>query len=218
MQYKHFILLWCVSGLAAQEPPKYFGGALGGFAILSGDGQTDFGNGAIASQYSSRQGAAVNAFAGRHWNDWLSAQANYIWNRNEVTLSGVNNSRTYTSLNQSNQQQFIFDGMVYFRPRTSRIRPYLSTGTGAVRVSREQTSLALTGPPPAPSVPLTSQTTWLPAIRVAVGIDLLLPSGWGFRYSFSETVTANRFSTALVPPGRKSLMNFHNLFGVVRYF
>jgi hypothetical protein len=66
-------------------------------------------------------------------------------------------------------------------------------------------------------VPPQVDTLKLP-LRVAVGIDLLFRRGWGFRYSFSETMTSNPFSVTLDPPGSRRLANFQNLFGFVKYF
>ena len=55
-------------------------------------------------------------------------------------------------------------------------------------------------------------------LRVAVGADLMIGSGWGVRYSFSEMLTANPLATNLQPPGQGKLMNFQNLFGFVKVF
>lgn len=209
-------LLFVLLGITLQaQEEKNFVAALGGFAILSGDAQTEFSQGAVASSYASKDGAAYNLAAGRHFNNWLSVQGNYIWNRNEVTLNGVSGNAFYSATNQSRQHQFVFDGLLYFRPLSSRIRPYLSTGIAAVRASREQTTLRSSGTIAAPT---RERSFWVPGLRVAVGIDLMLSNRWGFRYSFSETLSPNLFSESLVPAGRKNLMNFHHLFGVVKYF
>ena len=88
------------------------------------------------------------------------------------------------------------DVLLYFRPRSSHIRPYLSAGPAWVRSLSEDK----------------------PGLRVAVGMDLMLKSGWGFRYAFSEMMTANPFGAALHPRATTRLMNFQNLFGVVKRF
>jgi outer membrane protein W len=209
-----FILFVLALSVCAQDEKNFVAG-LGGFAILSGDAQTEFARGAVASSYAPKNGAAFNVAAGRHFNDWLGIQGNYIWNRNEVTLNGVAGGSFYSAVNRSRQHQVVLDGLLYFRPLGSRIRPYLSTGVAGVRMSREQIALTSSG---APALPAAQRAVWWPGIRVAVGIDLLLPNRFGFRYSFSETLTSNLFSESLVPPGRKKLMNFQNLFGVVKYF
>ena len=46
----------------------------------------------------------------------------------------------------------------------------------------------------------------------------MLRAGWGLRYSFSETMSANPFAAALNPPAHNTLMNFQNLFGFVKVF
>lgn len=211
------VLLLCSSAvLCAQQERKNFISALAGLAILSGDAQTDFSATPRASSYAARNGTSVNLAAGRHFNNWVSVQGNYLWNRNQVTLNGTNGNSFYAATNASSQHKVVIDGMLYFRPITSRVRPYLSTGVGPVRISRTQT--ALTTSNPAPALPSTSASVWRPGLRVAVGADLLLPSGWGFRYSFSETLTKNLFSDSLLPPAPNNLMNFHHLWGFVKYF
>ncbi len=207
-------LLWV--GPLAGEENRNFVAVLGGLAILSGDAQTDFSQGALASSYAARAGAAFNLGVGRHFNDWISVQGNYIWNRNEVTLSAVAGNGFYAARNRSRQDQFVLDGMLYFRSLASRVRPYLSAGTGAIRLAREQVSIAVSPSGPAP--PSAAASAWYPGLRVAVGADLKLWDGWAFRYSFSETLTPNLFSKGLTPPGSKNLMNFQHLFGIVKSF
>jgi outer membrane protein W len=205
-----------VSCLYAQEERKNFVSALAGMAILSGDAQTDFSAIPRASSYAARNGTSLNLAAGRHFNNWVSVQGNYLWNRNQVTLNGSSGNAFYSATNASSQHKIVVDGMLYFRPITSRVRPYLSTGVGPVRISRTQTALSTSNP--APALPTASASVWRPGLRVAVGVDLLLPSGWGFRYSFSETLTKNLFSESLLPPAPNNLMNFHHLWGLVKYF
>ena len=197
--------------LSAQTEKKNFVAGLGGLAILSGDAQSTFARGAVASFHSPKDGLALNLAAGHHFNNWISAQGNYIFNRNDVTLNGVSGNTFYTALNQSRQHQIVFDGMLYVRPLSSRIRPYLSVGFAMVRVSRNQVSLEGA----AAVVPTATAAAWHPGLRSAVGMDLTIKPGWAFRYSFSETLTGSLFSRSLVPPAQKNLMNFHHLFGVV---
>jgi outer membrane protein W len=210
------VLFMLLAVLSHAQERKNFAAALSGLAILSGDAATELGPNPAASSYSARQGLNLNLAAGRHFNDWISVQANYIWNRNDVNLEGVRSNAFYSSVNRSRQHQFVLDALVYFRPLSSRIRPYLSAGVGPVRVSRAQT--ALNTSTPAPSLPDRAAAAWYPGLRVAVGADLLLRNGWGFRYSFSETLTPNLFSKSLRPAASKNLMNFHHLFGAVKYF
>ena len=101
-----------------------------------------------------------------------------------------------------------------FRPRSSWVRPFLSVGTGAVFFSAEPRSASTANgiSPPGPF----SQTN--PVLQVAVGIDLKVKSGWGFRYSFAETSGSNPIDRHLSPSGSRMLANFHNLFGVIKYF
>jgi hypothetical protein len=198
----------------AQE--RNFVTGLGGFAILSPAAVTDFRQTAVTSSYRPEVGPAFNIGAGRHFNDWVSVQGNYIWNRNVVFLTGTNESGFVEHRNRLNHRQFVFDGLLYFRPLTSRIRPYLSVGTGGVRASRTLEEVTALRQPIAQ--PEASTSAWYAGIRIAVGIDLIWKNGWGFRYSFSETVSPNLAGRSLIPASGGSLMNFQNLFGFVKYY
>ena len=191
--------LLAVLNLAAQN---HYVSALGGFAALSGDAGSDFSRSQPrVSFYDPKNGAALNLAGGVHLNDWVSVQGSYIWNRNQVRLAEVTGSAFSQLTSETGQHALGADGLLYFRPRNSRIRPYLSLGPAAVRIRVGDTPV-----------------TWRPGLRTAVGIDLMLPSRWGFRYSFSEMLTGNPFHEIVRPSGSRNLMNFQNLFGFVKYF
>ena len=141
-------------------------------------------------------------------------QANYIWNRNSLRLNSTSSSGSfYKEDRSSNEQAAVFDLLVYFRQRSSRIRPYLGTGTGVVHLSSTQDRLiALGGSAVVPPARFSSTD---PLLRVHVGIDLRLARKLDFRYSFSEMIAHNEISRQLSPPGTHKLMNFQNLFGFV---
>jgi hypothetical protein len=213
------ILLFTPGALLAAD--NNYAGACGGFAILSGDGRAIAAPaGTSVSLYKPQTGGALNVYVGRHLSDYLSVQGNYIWNSNGLTLTSAAFSSageaSYQETRSSSQQAFIADLLLYFRRRRSWVRPYLSAGTGVLRLSsREERITALVGsaaPPP------RSFTATKAALRVAVGADLKLRRGWSFRYSFSETLSANPISDRLTPRGKGTLKGFHNLFGVVKTF
>jgi hypothetical protein len=151
-----------------------------------------------------------------HWNNWISGQFSYTWNRNAVELQGIRGTSSFAWPQEVGQQAFVADAMLYFRPIRSRLRPYLSAGMAAVRFDRQPVGDArVVGAIPLPSA---AGVSWRPGMRVAVGIDIMARNGWGFRYSFGETLTKNPISQALSPPAPRNLMNFQNLFGFVKYF
>jgi opacity protein-like surface antigen len=213
-----FLLSSSLSLFAGDD--NYFGAA-GGFAILSADASSQVGGNNVAvSQYKPETGLALNIFLGHHFSDYLGVQGNYIWNANNLTLNAVrldaNSKAAFQETRNSSQHSFTADVLVYFRARRSWIRPYLSAGVGVVhlksqlkRVEFESGGIALP--------PQTFSDT-VPGLRVAVGADVELRRGWRFRYSFSETVSANPFSDRLSPPGQGSLKNFQNLFGFLKTF
>ncbi len=211
--------LLCLSGCASvTHRPTAFVGAAAGIATLSADAQANVAaTTADVSLYGPANGPAVNLLAGMHLNDYLSVQANYIWNRNTLTITSSSVDGTasfFEERRESAQHAIVGDLLLYFRARDSWARPYLSTGAGLIRLrSDEPTLLALRGQPQRPAATFVTNE---PGLRVAVGIDLHIRRGWRFRYSFSETISRNGVSAQLSPPGQRLLANFQNLFGVTK--
>jgi hypothetical protein len=214
-------LLCVLSGCAALKArPVAFVGAVAGISTLSADAQANVtGAAADVSLYKPENGPALNLLAGAHLNDYLSVQANYVWNQNMLTLTSTSVDGTtsfFEERRESTQHAVVGDVLLYFRDRDSWARPYLSAGIGLMHLQiGEPTLLALRGQPSRP--PATFAATE-PVLRVAVGIDLRIRRGWRFRYSFSETISRNGVSAQLAPPAQRSLANFQNLFGVTKSF
>ena len=194
---------------------------MGGVSTLSADSRTFVDSiPATASSYKPENGPTIEGFVGLHWNNYFAIEGEYLWNRNLLTLDSLAASTSggptnlYESKFQSRQHTALGSALLYFRPRSSWVRPYLSVGTGLVHFRAEPESAGIVhglGPPG----PFSATR---PALHVAVGIDLKLRNGWRFRYSFAETSSFNPISHHLTPPGSRSLANFRNLFGVVKYF
>ena len=205
---------------AAQDEPRIFAGGLLGMSILSADARsvTDATSAAM-SLYEPGNGLAVNVFAGSHLAQYFSVQANWIWNRNDLTLFSSfltpQGGGFYEQRRQSSQHAVVLDGLIYFRRLDSVVRPYLGTGISLVHfssgdpVSTSEHGLA------APSGEIASTRVGL---RSHVGIDLRLSRRVAFRYSFSEMISGNPIGPALTPPGQHGLMNFQNLFGLMGKF
>lgn len=154
-----------------------------------------------SSNYDAKLGVAINGSVGYHWNDWVSIQARYIWNRNQLLATELSAGIFRQTSGTSSQKALAGEILVYFRPRPSKVRPYLSAGPAWVQF-QSQTGLR------------RNKLGW----PVAVGMDVRLRRGWGLRYTFSETMSANPFAAALNPPARGTLMNFQNLVGFVKVF
>ncbi len=204
-----------------QAQSRFFVGGIGGIATLSADGQTLITPESFAfSTYRPFNGAALNLFVGTHLNDFLSLQGNYVWNRNEITVTSSNASSDSLAVSEekrgSSQRSGIMDVLLYFRDRESGARPYLSVGSGLVHFKTDhRESLNDRGTPA--RLPLEFTSTEL-ALRVAVGIDIAIGRQFAVRYSFSETIRKNPVSSRQSPPGERNLANFQNLFGIVKYF
>jgi outer membrane protein W len=185
------LLVLAAAGLSGQV----FVVGMGGAAALSGASVVRAAP-ASASNYDPKVGTALNFAAGYHFNDWVSAQAGYVWNRNLLITRQLTAGIFFEQQQQRAQHAIAFDAMLYFRARSSRLRPYLSAGPGVVRVLDQHKA----------------------GLRVAVGIDVKLRTGWFARYSFSEMASGNPFAEQLNPPASGRLMNFQNLFGIGKVF
>ncbi len=212
-----FFGCYCTATAQAQ----FYAGVLGGVSTLSGDARSLLSPGSTAfSSYDPENGGALEVLVGRHFSDYFTIQADYIWNRNALTLTSAafNNGtpQGYQETRRSSQQSVIGDILVYFRKRDSRLRPYLSVGTGLVHFASSQKRLEqVLG---TPDLPLQHFSSNMIGLHVPVGMDVNLGKGWVFRYTFSETLSKNPVSDRLSPPGHHSLKNFQNLFGFVRRF
>jgi hypothetical protein len=207
---------WC----AATAQAQFYAGVLGGVSTLSGDARSLLSPGSTTfSSYDPKNGGAVEVLVGRHFSDYFTLQANYIWNGNTLTLTagafdGI--QQGYQETRSSSQQSTIADLLVYFRRRDSRLRPYLSVGTGLVHfVSSQEQIKQFLGMPDLPPQRFASNMV---ALHVPVGMDVNLGKGWVLRYTFSETLSQNPISDRLSPPGQHSLKNFQNLFGFIKRF
>jgi hypothetical protein len=212
------ILLVC-SGISAQA--QLYAGVLGGVSSLSGDARSTISSGSSTfSSYDPDNGGAVELLAGKHLSEYFSVQGNYIWNANNLTVSAGSFQNglqtTHVETRGSSQQSLIAAVLVYFRDRDSRLRPYLSVGTGVVHLSSSQKHVDQSFG--APTLPPRKFNSNMIALHVPVGIDVKLGRGWAVRYTFSETISKNPIDNRLSPPGQHAFKNFLNLFGLVKQF
>ena len=206
--------------LRAQDQPRIFAGALFGVSALSPDARSvTTSSDASVSLYDPKNGLALNVLTGIHLAEYFSVQANWMWNRNDLTLlsssTALPSGGFYEQRHQSRQHAVVFDGLVYFRRLESVIRPYLGTGLSVLHFSSVPAAPASARGLAAPAGELASTHVGL---RSHVGIDVRLSRHLDFRYSFSETLSGNPISPSLTPPGQRGLMNFQNLFGFVGRF
>lgn len=205
---------------AAQNAPRIFVGGVFGVSTLSADATSDTsGSDASLSLYKPENGPALNVFAGAHIAQYFTVQANWIWNRNDITLVSSfvtpEGGGYYEQRRHSQQHAIVLDGLIYFRGLDSAVRPYLGTGVSLLRFSSGDvvSSSAHGLAPPAGEIASTRI-----GLRSHVGIDLRLSRRVSFRYSFSETISSNPIDPVLRPPAPHGLMNFQNLFGLVGRF
>jgi Outer membrane protein beta-barrel domain len=216
------MMLAMVNGSARRAMAQnVYVGALGGLSTLSADGRPILTpSSSQVSLYKPQNGPALSVVAGWDFSRYVSVQGNYIWNGNDLTLvstsSGSGSPSQFEETRSSQTGSLIGDLLVYVRERGSRVRPYLSCGTGVEHFSSSLRSLKInTGSLPLPQQQFSANNI---ALRVGVGIDAALGHGWAFRYTFSEMLTSNPISQQLTPPGLRKLKNFQSLFGVVKRF
>jgi hypothetical protein len=214
------VLLFFVCSCAVTVEAQVYAGVTGGVATLSGDSRSLLGTTSSFSSYNPKNGPAVEVLLGMDLTNYFSVQAEYIWNSNPLNLATASFSQgmqqAYQESRSSSQQSVLGDLLIYFRQRGSRLRPFLSIGTGLVHLSSSQQQIKqLFGSPMLPPQQFSSNMVGL---HVPVGIDVALAKGWAFRYSFSETLTGNPISHQLSPQGLHNLQNFQSLFGFVKRF
>ena len=150
---------------------------LGGVATLSGDARSLVSPDTSAfSSYDPVNGGAVEVLVGKHFSDYISIQADYIWNSNGLTLTSAafNNGtqQGFQETRNSSQQSLIGDLLVYFRKRDGRLRPYLSVGTGLVHFASSQERIEqLIGTPDLPPQHFTAN-------MIALHVPVAHPAGW----------------------------------------
>src|SRR5438874_3897148 len=176
-------LLLCAPAVSASVTP--YAGAIGGIATLSGDaGSQSTSQGLTLSSYSPANGGALDIFLGAHLHDYFSVQVNYIWNRNDLVLnsSGSGSNTFYQQARSSSQHAGVMDFLVYFRKRSSWIRPYLGTGGGIIHLN--SSAQHVTGSGGAPALPPSTFSSTRPVFRSHVGMDFRISRRINFRYSF----------------------------------
>jgi hypothetical protein len=162
----------------------------------------------------------VNLFLGRYLGNYVAVQGNFIWNANDLTFTSTTaapeGASFYSQTRSSSQSASTGDLLIYFRDRSSRIRPYLSAGVGLIHLGSSRQKIDFISG--SPVVPPTAFSANIAGLRVAVGMDVKLVHGFSFRYSFSETISSDPLSDQLSPPGQRGLKNFQNLWGVLKSF
>jgi hypothetical protein len=214
-------LAFLIASFGISARAQIYVGVLGGVASISGDARSSLNSGSSAfSSYDPRNGGALELLAGKHLSEYFTVQGSYIWSANDMAATGGTFiggiQRGYQERRSSSQQTVLGNILIYFRDRDSRLRPYLSVGTGLVRFSSAQQRLdqtfgGLLLPPP-------NFGSNMIALNVPVGMDVTLGHGWAFRYTFSETISRNPIDDQLSPSGRHSFKNFLNLFGFIKRF
>jgi len=218
LKIKDFLVaVACLVPLPLAAQSHIYFGAMGGLATLSGDANaTVNSSSASTSLFDPMNGGAAEVFVGVHSFNYVSFQANYVWNRNNVALISTSGGpgllAFYREPESVTQHAFLGSALLYFRKRGSRIRPYVSEGLGAVLIRSRLTGGGIVGG--TPHLPPVSSDNVSAALRTSVGLDVRLRRSGYFRYSFGETITRNTFGDQLSPQEHRIPKNFQSLFGI----
>ena len=103
----------CCPLVAQRHVPERnsYAGAVAGGSTLSADGRSVVTpSDASASSYKPQNGPILNVFGGVHLNNYLSLQANYTGNRNNLTLTSIRSpASAYEQKRTSSQHSFAGD-------------------------------------------------------------------------------------------------------------
>jgi len=210
------------ASLGGAQDRRYFASAGLGVSNVSADGSITPPQSSElrVAGYKPQNGAAAALAAGVHLARYVSVQGSYLYTRNgleffqfeqqggELLSSQVRTrSQSHTGLGEV---------LVYVRPRGNWLRPYLAAGAGVMRLTAPAAVGVGNGPQSiAGPAAIASSAA---AFRVGVGIDVVARNGWGFRFSFGQTLRTNPFSESLrISPSRR-YSAFHNVFGLVKEF
>src|SRR6266851_954624 len=159
------------AGFAASG--NVYAGVLGGVSTRSGGARSVLTPTQTAiSLHSPENGLALGLLVGRHLSDYLTLQADYVWNRNALTLTSATFSpggrAAFQETRGRSQQSLIGDVLVYFRKRGSRLRPYLSVGIGVIPFPAMSERWRLR----------SARRSCQPGISVPLGSDCAFPWAW----------------------------------------
>jgi outer membrane protein W len=216
MDFRKCALLLVLASPSFASDVVAFAGGMGVINAISADATSvTISQGIAASQYKPQIGPGLQLFAGAHFNNWISAQATWVWREADFSIIGTSSApgQFFVERRSSSQSGAVIDGMMYFRPITSRIRPYLGVGLGFVRFESQRRSVVEQGS--AAVLPSSRFSSIRPVLDVPVGIDLFLTKHVAFRYSFSETLRHNDIDDQLRPKGSSALLDFQNMFGIM---
>jgi predicted secreted protein len=85
-------IMFCLATAVAeaQQSRRVFVGAVAGVSTLSADARSEITTeGADVSLYKPENGPALNVLAGMHVPEYVTVQANYTWNGNDLALASV---------------------------------------------------------------------------------------------------------------------------------
>lgn len=181
---------WLATGIAYAQEWEL--GALGGFGYApdftvkgpSGSATTGFQNGGV-----------LGAFAGDDAYDHWSVEAHYLFRFSNLKLSSGGTSVDFGA----HTQFFGADGLFHFRPRTSRIRPFLAFGGGVKLL--QGTGTASASQPLGNFVALTNTSEALLTADGGVGVKVTLSNHVRVRFEVQDYISAAPSKVIATAPG-----------------
>lgn len=193
---RHFVCLSMIfaAGLSAQstEYPTWEVGALGGFGFSNDLTIKSFQGSANASL---APGGALGVFGGEDMYNYISGEARYLYRYSDLRLSSAGTTVDFGGHTHLLTGNFLF----HFRPRQSRVRPFIAagggisvlTGTGAESANQPLGSFAA----------LTNTHETLPTADIGVGVKFNLQKHLRLRLEIDDYISPRPSKVIAVAPG-----------------
>lgn len=185
----------------------------------------EFGVGAASTFYTSREvsagslkanagfknGWSASAWLGNDMHNYIGGEIRYMFQRNDLKLSG--NGREYLFGGRS--QTIHYDFLFHAAPRKAKVRPFLAVGAGFR--GYEGTGREVAVQPLNNFAFLTKTTQWVPVVSVGGGVKFIPARRLALRAEFRDYISPIPDNVITPAPGAKLNGWFHNfvaLFGV----
>jgi hypothetical protein len=185
-------------------------GALGGFGFSN---DLTVKSPAGSANASLAKGAVIGVFGGDDTYNYFSGEARYLYRYSDLRLSSGGTSVDFAGHTHIAEGVFLF----HFRPRQSRIRPFIAAGGGVSVVVGTGTESA--AQPLGKFAALTATRQTLPTADVGLGVKINLPHHLRLRLEADDYISSTPNQVIAPAPGAtvKGWLNNVIAFGALSY-
>ncbi|MEQ1946824.1 MAG: outer membrane beta-barrel protein [Bryobacteraceae bacterium] len=197
-----FKSLICVAILAAAtaSAQEWDVGVTGGLGMAN---NLTVKNGSTSADAGFKNGAVFGVYGGQDMYRYWSGEANYLYRRSDFKIEGNGKSATL----DGHTHLITGDILAHFRPRGSRIRPFVSFGGGVklmVGTGNENPSQPL-----GTLAALTATTETLPVGEIGAGVKIQLSKMLRLRVQVRDFISGKPQDVIATAPG-STLSGFSN--------